>query len=569
MTADVIIVLAVIAGVTWLAVMLVSALRNRGGVEEVPPNLKPGIDDQELETRRLERGQKAAVAFAGFLAVSLPLYFLTENSRQDAFVDEFWEASVDRGEAIAEEFACFDCHGPLGVGGVASFVEPRSGVAVSWDAPPLDDILYRYNENEVNFWITFGRSNTPMPPWGLAGGGPLNEMQVIDLVNYLSTIQLPQQEVVDRTPGAINAQLSRLANADAAVAEAIIRQSQVVAEIDHAPGNRIVMDALAERAREVLDGAGVGLDTDGDGLSDTAEAELSAISAEAVAHYRVVEPVVPSEDEVFADLVEEGLAALEAHVDDHPIFQIYIDSINRALDADEITDENPDTSGDGISDAAETQISGLFAEASSSTIPDELTVINLDPTNPETVDGVPDRRTATTMVAGLETVSINLGVLVDNEERIRPQEEAGLDFLLTAQEEGLWDVDIPGIAAAMDATEEEAERAVGLFNATCARCHTSGFPAGVPFTREVGSGGFGPALWEGRPVVQFGQPPDDPEETDSLIDFLINGSVAEAPYGLNGMGTGRMPGFGRVLSQDDIDLLARYLRSGNMTGKDE
>jgi hypothetical protein len=49
--------------------MLVSALRNRGGEEEVAPNLKPGIDDQQLETKRLENGQKAAIAFSAFLAI--------------------------------------------------------------------------------------------------------------------------------------------------------------------------------------------------------------------------------------------------------------------------------------------------------------------------------------------------------------------------------------------------------------------------------------------------------------------------------------------------------------------
>ncbi len=84
MTADIIIVFAVIAGIVWLGLMLVSALRNRGGVEEVGANLQPGIDDQQLETRRLERGQKAAIAFSAFLAISLPLYFLSEDSRQEA-----------------------------------------------------------------------------------------------------------------------------------------------------------------------------------------------------------------------------------------------------------------------------------------------------------------------------------------------------------------------------------------------------------------------------------------------------------------------------------------------------
>jgi mono/diheme cytochrome c family protein len=67
-------------------------------------------------------------------------------------------------------------------------------------------------------------------------------------------------------------------------------------------------------------------------------------------------------------------------------------------------------------------------------------------------------------------------------------------------------------------------------------------------------------------VVQFGDPPEDDAETDLLVDFLINGSVAQRPYGLNGFGSGRMPAFGALLSEADIELLATYLRSGNLDG---
>jgi mono/diheme cytochrome c family protein len=115
-------------------------------------------------------------------------------------------------------------------------------------------------------------------------------------------------------------------------------------------------------------------------------------------------------------------------------------------------------------------------------------------------------------------------------------------------------------------SEDEARRAVGLFNANCARCHTAGFSAGIAFTQEIGSGGFGPALWDGRPVVQFGEAPTTRTTTDLLVDFIITGSEANRPYGLNGHGSGRMPGFGAILTLEDIELLARYLRSGNMSG---
>ncbi|NIR38262.1 MAG: hypothetical protein GWN79_14355, partial [Actinobacteria bacterium] len=70
---------------------------------------------------------------------------------------------------------CYGCHGPDGVGGVASYVEKRSGVTVSWAAPSLNDIFYRYGRDEIRYWLVYGRGNSPMPAWGLAGGGPMND----------------------------------------------------------------------------------------------------------------------------------------------------------------------------------------------------------------------------------------------------------------------------------------------------------------------------------------------------------------------------------------------------------
>jgi mono/diheme cytochrome c family protein len=569
-TADVITVLAIVAGIIWLGLMLVSALRNRGGAEEVAPNLKPGIDDQRLETRRLEGGQKAAIAFSAFLALSLPLYFLGENNRQEGFVEEFSVASVERGEHIVEEFACFSCHGPLGSGGTTSFVEPRSEVSVSWEAPSLDDIFYRYERDEINYWVTYGRGNTPMPAWGLDGGGPMNEQQVQDVVNYLETIQIEQQQVVDETVDVVTQQIERLDNAEATVQQAIVQQNQVVHEIEQASDDIEIVGPMADRASEILAIAGRGLDTDDDGLSDAAETELSAISAEAVAHFRVIEPVELDPETPDAELVEEGLSAMSEAVDRDPILELFLDRIETALADDEITEESPDTDGDGISDAAEGAIAGIFSDASAATVPDELTVINLDPTNPQTVSGEPDRGTASGMVGGLETVAINLRVTVENRDRIEPQQVAGLEFLREAQDEQAWAVDIAGVAEAMEASEEDAQRAVALFNGFCARCHTASFSAGVPFSQEIGSGGFGPALWDGRPLIQFGEePPEGSEETDLLVDFIINGSEAQMPYGLNGFGSGRMPGFGSILDGGDIELLAQFLRGGNLNGMEE
>jgi mono/diheme cytochrome c family protein len=166
----------------------------------------------------------------------------------------------------------------------------------------------------------------------------------------------------------------------------------------------------------------------------------------------------------------------------------------------------------------------------------------------------------------MESVAITTRVAKDNQEKLLATALQGRDFLLAAQEAKAWEIDVAGVAESMGVSFEEAQRAVALFNASCARCHSAGFSAGVPFTQEVGSGGFGPALWNGRPVIQFGEATGDPV-TDLLIQFLIKGSEAQKPYGINGFGSGRMPGFGAILSFEDLDLLARYLRSGNLDGK--
>lgn len=548
-------VLAVVAGISWLGLMLVAALRNRGS-EEIPPNLQPGIDDQQLETRRLEKTQKAAIAFSAFLTIALPLYFLSEPSRQAGFVDQFAEESVARGAELVAPvvgFDCFSCHGPLGAGGSAPFVEPRTGVTVSWTAPRLDDIFYRYTADEVAYWITFGRSNTPMPAWGLAGGGPMNEHQVQDIVNYLQTIQRPQADVVNEGPGRVATELQRLDGADASMEAAITSQRQVVAEIDQAEGDSAFVGPLAREARVLLDGAATGFDTDGDGVSDVGETGLSRISAEVYEffvafEFTALDPAAP--DQAVADA---NLAALEAAAERDPILEPYVAAVEAILESEGLTAESAP------------RVNAQLSEAAAETVPAGVAVVELDPSNPESTEGTADATAATRLVGALESVAITKRVLVENEDRIRPAEEGGLESLIAAAEVRSWEVDFDGVAASMDTSTEEARRAVGLFNANCARCHTAGFSAGIAFTQEVGSGSFGPALWDGRPMVQFG--PEAPEgETDLLVEFLLRGSEANAPYGLNGHGSGRMPGFGAILTADDIELLAKYLRSGNLNG---
>ena len=533
------------------------------------------------------------------------------------------------------EFGCFNCHGPEGSGGVAPYVEKRSGIAVEWAAPSLNDVFFRYAEDEVNFWVTYGRGNTPMPAWGIPGGGPLNDQQVEDVVNYLATIQVTQDEnLADVEPG-INTALDRLATADATVEAAIVEQSQVVAQIESAPADAALVIPLATRAREVLDGAGTGIDTDADGISDAAETELSEISAEAVAGFQIMEPIALDPEVADAELADDALAALELASQTDPVVTTNIEAIELAMEegtvdsavglspasltaleetraaaeaagievpgpiedldganalvaaldeaaaaeepvegaadlaaeATTAVEEGSDPDGDGLSSGAEADINGQIEAAITATTPAGVTQVTLDPTNPASVGGEPDAATADRLVGNLESMATTLSVTEQNQADLTETALGGLAYLEESQQAQLYSIDFAGVAEAMASSPEEAERAVGLFNSNCARCHTAGYSAGVPYTQEAGSGGFGPALWDGRPTVQFGDANEDPAQ-DLLVQFLIRGSEAETPYGLNGFGTGRMPAFGASLSLEDIELLARYLRGGNMDGKE-
>jgi mono/diheme cytochrome c family protein len=475
-----------------------------------------------------------------------------------------------------------------------------------------------------------------MPPWGIPGGGPLNELQVVDVVNYLKTIQVPQAAALEELEPGISLQFDRLANAEATVAAAILNQRQTIKDIESAPEEFERFTPLAARADELEERAGEGIDTDGDGVSDSVETELSALTAEIAELFQVVEPIEMDPEVADAEQAEEAVAQLEAAIERDPILEQKLAAVETAIEGgtvdsaagldvasleilvvargeaeslgvtglpsgmEEVTDaealvtaleeastaegadpataellttvqaaisDGSDPDGDGLSTSAEATITAQMADAAGTTIPPQVAVVSLDPTNPASVGGVADATTLNTVVGNLDSLRVTLRVATENNDSLLAIEDGGLLFLEAAQEQRAWEIDIEGVAAAMEVSEEEAARAVGLFNSNCARCHTAGFSAGVPYTQEAGSGGFGPALWDGRPLVQFGAAPDDPEqEIDLLVQFLINGSEANAPYGLNGFGSGRMPAFGAILAQEDIELLAAYLRSGVLNG---
>ena len=210
-----------------------------------------------------------------------------------------------------------------------------------------------------------------------------------------------------------------------------------------------------------------------------------------------------------------------------------------------------DSDEDGLFDSVEVEIS-----AYSATISEALgtQVLNLNPEEEESIPGRKDLSVARGYLSQLQSSEINLGILVEGKEKFLDEATSGLAFLEEALENELWIVDFQEIAErTYEGDYDKAVRAVGIFNAYCARCHTAGYSAGAAYTKKIASGGLGPALRSGRANIQF-------KAREDMVDFIIKGSENGKGYGVNGVGGGKMPGFGAVLPESDIGLVIDYLR---------
>jgi cytochrome c553 len=199
MSRTTVLILAVVSAIFlfFALIIVVSSARERArqAGTSVPPSRRPGPTDEALEGRLLENYQIAGVALTVFLAVLLPFLYLREPVRQKAAAGKELTESVRLGRATFEEF-CARCHGPEAEGGtVKRYVTPGVKNAKPTDvpAPNLREIYSRHPDEDVGTvaWtaIQKGRPPTPMPTWGVRYGGPMNDQQITDLVNYLLSIQ--------------------------------------------------------------------------------------------------------------------------------------------------------------------------------------------------------------------------------------------------------------------------------------------------------------------------------------------------------------------------------------------
>lgn len=173
-----------------------------GSEIELAANRKVYYDDEILEGRRLERVQFIGLLFLVVSVIGLPLYWILEPARQVGAKEYSVERATKWGAELFAPtakggFNCAGCHGGMtATGGVAAYAitNPNTGEvkAVSWKAPALNTIFYRFSVDEVVFILNYGRPFSPMSPWGLVGGGPMNAQQIENLIAYLTSIQLPR-----------------------------------------------------------------------------------------------------------------------------------------------------------------------------------------------------------------------------------------------------------------------------------------------------------------------------------------------------------------------------------------
>ena len=208
-----VIALVAVVGFVVYALFNIRAGRQEVGAEiELAANLKPYYDDDVLETRKLDRTLQLGLLTLAVIGIGLPAYWLAEPGRQEGAEETFSRVFASRGEELYTEGAdCGACHGPEGVGGVAPYTilddENEFVAQVQWKAPALDTVLLRYDREEVEFVLNFGRPFSPMPAWGEPGGGPLTEQQIQNLIDYLASIQLSPEEARGQIEQALRAQL--------------------------------------------------------------------------------------------------------------------------------------------------------------------------------------------------------------------------------------------------------------------------------------------------------------------------------------------------------------------------
>jgi mono/diheme cytochrome c family protein len=212
-----IIVLLAVAMLAVVVLLIVNSSRGRRSYEDIPPAMRPGYSDEELERKILERWMGWGIVLTAFFAIFLPLYWMREPARLTNATNASAVQDFERGEELFVT-NCGLCHGATAEGGGTKSTYDATD---TWPAPNLTTIEKRYEESPVGAnirdyivnTIRRGRPGTPMPAWGSAYGGPMTDQQIDDIVDW---ILLNQKDTIEEADAALNATGEELFQANCA-----------------------------------------------------------------------------------------------------------------------------------------------------------------------------------------------------------------------------------------------------------------------------------------------------------------------------------------------------------------
>lgn len=229
--------LLAVGGVVLVWMNSRSARPELGAELELAPNRKPYYADEQLEGKVLDRVLLMALVLIAFIAVGLPLYALAEPGRQENAIVHFEGPDgvfVNRGAGLYGPSAdgglgCADCHGAAGGGGSRTHIlldaDGQFVAQVNWQAPALNAVTLRFDDDEIRDILNYGRPGTPMAAWGTPGGGPLTTQQVDNLIDFLHSIEIPEAQLREQVTAELERSLA--AGEFDSLGEAVFRYGEV------------------------------------------------------------------------------------------------------------------------------------------------------------------------------------------------------------------------------------------------------------------------------------------------------------------------------------------------------
>lgn len=171
----------------------------RGPEVDIPPGMRPGPSDPDLEKPVLEKLYFWGAAFVVLMAIWVPVVWLNEPKTNAADTRSAELASIERGhlttlpgsEANPLGFNCARCHGANLHGGTNVFngnVVPVPNLQTVCGGDAYGHPQIKSLEDVVKT-ISEGRTGTDMPSWSVRFAGAMDDQQINDLVNYILSIQ--------------------------------------------------------------------------------------------------------------------------------------------------------------------------------------------------------------------------------------------------------------------------------------------------------------------------------------------------------------------------------------------